>query len=74
LIVPDLQLALAHTACPSTQLLKVCPHVLKVTGLRIDDLLWSSTVHPKSEFSTASFPRIGYFPFFLHPTNTIENP
>ena len=74
MIVPSHQLAFTLTAWLSTQLLKVCPHVLKVTRLRIDDLLRPATLHPKSEFSTASFPRIGYFPFFLHPTNTIENP
>ena len=42
--------------------------------LCIDVLLWRTNVHPKSDFSTGPFPRIGYFKFFLHPKNTIAYP
>jgi hypothetical protein len=73
LTVPSHQLAFTLTAWLSTQLLEVCPYVRKVTGLRIDGLSWLATVHPKSEFSTASFPCRGCFPLFLDPRNTIEN-
>jgi hypothetical protein len=74
LIVRRPKVALALTADPSTYLLDVCPYVLKVTCLRIDDLLWPTNVYLQDALSTAPPPRIAYFPLIMRPKNIIENP
>lgn len=74
MIVRRRKLPLALTADHPTCLLEVCPYVLKLTWLPINDLFWSAPDHLPGEFSTVPYLLRVCFPVVIHPKNIIENP
>jgi hypothetical protein len=55
-------------------MLEVCPYVLKVTRLRIDDLFSPTCTHLQGAFSITSSRHRRYFPIVMQPKNNIQNP
>ena len=55
-------------------MLEVCPYVVKVTRLRIDDLFSPTCTHLQGAFSITSSRHRRCFPVVMQPKNNIQNP
>jgi hypothetical protein len=74
LIVRRRKVTLALPADPAIYWLEVCPALLKVMRLRIDDLFSPTCGHLQGAFSITSSRHRRCFPVIMQPKNIIENP